>query len=66
MVADSVNIHGQSNTVQFRVPECRLSEDLGQLYEDQRFFDVTLCIGGKEFPAHKAVLACTFFFLYVY
>jgi len=28
VVADSVNISGQSNTVQFKVPEPRLSEDL--------------------------------------
>ncbi|CAG0892273.1 unnamed protein product [Cyprideis torosa] len=60
VVADSVNIHGQSNAVQFRVPECRLSEDLGQLFEDQRFCDITLLIGGKEFPAHKAILAGKF------
>lgn len=34
VVADSVNISGQSNTVQFKVPEPRLSEDLvGLLYD---------------------------------
>ena len=31
VVADSVNISGQSNSVQFKVPDCRLSDDLGQL-----------------------------------
>ena len=56
-VADSVNISGQSNAIQFRVPECRLSDDLGMLFENQRFSDVTLSVGGKEFQAHKAILA---------
>ncbi|XP_065577159.1 speckle-type POZ protein B-like isoform X2 [Artemia franciscana] len=57
VVADSVNISGQSNAIQFRVPECRLSDDLGMLFENQRFSDVTLSVGGKEFQAHKAILA---------
>jgi speckle-type POZ protein len=32
VVADSVNISGQSNSVQFKVPEPRLSEDLVSCY----------------------------------
>jgi len=57
VVADSVNISGQSNAIQFKVPECRLSEDFGALFESQRFSDVTLAVAGTEFEAHKAVLA---------
>ncbi|XP_046982639.1 protein roadkill [Schistocerca americana] len=57
VVADSVNISGQSNAVQFKVPECRLSEDLGSLFDNQRFSDVTLSVSGREFQAHKAILA---------
>ena len=57
VVADSVNHCGQSNQVQFKVPDCRLSDDLGQLFESQRFSDVTLSVGGREFQAHKALLA---------
>ncbi|XP_065219097.1 speckle-type POZ protein B isoform X4 [Planococcus citri] len=57
VVADSVNISGQSNAVQFKVPECRLSEDLGCLFENQKFSDVTLSVGGKDFLVHKAILA---------
>lgn len=57
VVADSVNISGQSNTIQFKVPECRLSDDLGLLFENQKFSDVTLSVGGREFQAHKAILA---------
>jgi len=49
VVADSVNISGQSNAVQFKVPECKLSDDLGALFESQRFSDVTLAVGGKFF-----------------
>jgi len=48
VVADSVNISGQSNAIQFKVPECRLSEDFGALFESQRFSDVTLAVAGKS------------------
>ncbi|CAH2105646.1 unnamed protein product [Euphydryas editha] len=57
VVADSINISGQSNVVQFKVPECRLSDDLGALFDNERFSDVTLAVGGREFQAHKAILA---------
>uniref|UniRef100_A0A0A9WJ35 Protein roadkill n=1 Tax=Lygus hesperus TaxID=30085 RepID=A0A0A9WJ35_LYGHE len=57
VVADSVNISGQSNAIQFKVPECRLPDDLGQLFEVQKFSDVTLSVNGREFQAHKAILA---------
>jgi speckle-type POZ protein len=69
VVADSVNISGQSNTVQFKVSECRLSEDLGMLFDSQRYCDVTLAVGAREFQAHKALLAgqwpfyCYFFLI---
>lgn len=56
-MADSVNISGQSNTIQFKVPECRLPDDLGLLFENQKFSDVTLTVCGREFQAHKAILA---------
>ncbi|XP_053200921.1 protein roadkill-like [Panonychus citri] len=57
VVADSVNIAGQNNSIQFKVPECRLSDDLGKLFENHRFSDVTLSVRGQEFLAHKAILA---------
>lgn len=60
MVADSVNISGQSNIIQFKVPECKLSEDLGNLFDNEKFSDVTLAVGGREFQAHKAILAGQF------
>lgn len=57
VVADSVNISGQSNITQFKVPECKLSEDLGNLFDNERFSDVSLAVNGREFQAHKAILA---------
>ncbi|GBP79947.1 Protein roadkill [Eumeta japonica] len=62
VVADSINISGQSNVVQFKVPECRLSDDLGALFDNEKFSDVTLAVGGREFQAHKAILADIFYF----
>lgn len=56
-MADSVNISGQSNIIQFKVPECKLSEDLGTLFDNEKFSDVTLAVGGREFQVHKAILA---------
>ncbi|XP_022245728.1 protein roadkill-like isoform X2 [Limulus polyphemus] len=57
VVADSVNISGQNNATQFKVPECRLSDDLGLLFESQKFSDVILSVNGREFYGHKAILA---------
>jgi len=57
VVADSVNISGQSNSVQFKVPDCKLSDDLGGLFENSQFADAVLFCGGREFQCHKAILA---------
>ena len=57
MVGDTVNVSGQSNCTPVKVPECRLSEDMGSMFERSLFSDVTLCVGGREFQAHKATLA---------
>ncbi len=57
MVQDSVNISGQSNTNMLKVPECQLSDDLGNLWEGSRFTDCSLFVGGQEFKAHKSILA---------
>lgn len=58
VVADSVNISGQSNAVQFKVPECRLADDLGLLFENQRFSDVTLCVNGRDFQVSYPIEKC--------
>uniref|UniRef100_A0ACB8G2N7 Uncharacterized protein n=1 Tax=Sphaerodactylus townsendi TaxID=933632 RepID=A0ACB8G2N7_9SAUR len=57
VVQDSVNISGQSNTNTLKVPECRLAEDLGNLWETTRFTDCSFYVEGKEFKAHKSVLS---------
>ncbi len=58
VVADSVNISGQTSINRFKIPECRLGEDLNNLFENPNFSDVTLICGKKEFKMHKAILAC--------
>lgn len=58
MISDSTNVSGLSNLTQFRIPECRLSEDLGGLLENKSFADVILATPNREFKAHKSVLAC--------
>ena len=57
VVADSVNIFGQSNPRSLNVPKCNLSNDLSSLLETGSFADVTLEIDGREFKAHRAILA---------
>ncbi|KAK6183633.1 speckle-type POZ protein [Patella vulgata] len=57
VVGDTVNISGQSNCTPVKVPECKLSTDLGALFERSLASDVVLCVNGKEFQAHKAILS---------
>jgi len=52
-----MGISGQSNSVQFKVPDCRLSDDMGSLFENSQFADAVLYCGGREFQCHKAILA---------
>ncbi|GIY42884.1 protein roadkill [Caerostris darwini] len=57
VVADTVNISGQTSAIQFKVPECHLPDDIGELFEDKKFSDVVISANGQEFFAHKAILA---------
>ncbi|KAI1731786.1 BTB/POZ domain-containing protein [Ditylenchus destructor] len=57
VVADTVNVTGQSNLMQFKVPPCRLSDDMANMFEKTSFSDCVLATGNKEFQVHKAVLA---------
>nr|XP_050047599.1 speckle-type POZ protein-like [Dermacentor andersoni] len=57
VLANSVNISGQNSVIQFNVPECRLSNDFGHLFESRKFSDVIMSVNGREFYAHKAILA---------
>ena len=59
VVQDSVNISGQSNMNMLKVPECQLSDDLGNLWECSRFTDCSLYVRGQEFKGHKSILAGT-------
>jgi speckle-type POZ protein len=57
VVGETVNVAGQSNYTPVKVSECKLSEDLGTLLDREQFCDVTLSVGGRDFHAHKAILA---------
>lgn len=57
VVGETVNVSGQSSCTPVRVPDCRLSEDFGLLFERALYSDVTLSVAGREFQAHKAILA---------
>lgn len=43
--------------MQSKVPEYQLTDKLVTLYENKKFSDVTLSVAGKEFKAHKVILA---------
>jgi len=57
VVQESVNISGQSNMMQLKVPECRLATDFENLLNDSDFTDCVFSVGGTEFKAHKAIVA---------
>lgn len=63
VVQDSVNISGQNTMNMVKVPECRLADELGGLWENSRFTDCCLCVAGQEFQAHKAILAGWYLFM---
>ncbi|CAF0759701.1 unnamed protein product [Rotaria sordida] len=57
VVADSVNISGQTQINSLKIPECHLSDDFQSLLDNSCYSDVTLVCGQKEFPVHKAILS---------
>ena len=42
---------------QFKIPECRLSDDFQALLDNPVYPDVTFVCGEREFPVHKAILS---------
>lgn len=57
VVTEAKEYSGQVSPFQSRVPACRLPEDLEDLFRSQEFSDVTISANGREFKAHKAILA---------
>lgn len=57
VVTDCVNISGQTSLSRFKIPECRLADDLNGLFENSNFSDVLLVCRNREFKMHKAILA---------
>uniref|UniRef100_A0A915J076 BTB domain-containing protein n=1 Tax=Romanomermis culicivorax TaxID=13658 RepID=A0A915J076_ROMCU len=48
----------QNPLSQFKIADCRLSSDLGDLFESGRFADFTLILDDdRRFPVHKSILA---------
>ncbi|XP_051012896.1 speckle-type POZ protein-like [Acomys russatus] len=57
VLGDSYTISGQNTASSIKVPRCTLTADLGELWETSCFTDCSLLVGGREFRAHKAILA---------
>jgi len=57
VVGETVNVTGQSSVTPVKVPGCRLSDDLGLLFDRSAFSDVTLVVADRQFHVHKALLA---------
>ena len=53
--ADQLSV--TSNEHDQQVPDCQLIDDVGALFGDKKFCDVTLTVNGKDFYAHKNMLA---------
>ena len=54
-------LNTQSNLIycpgQFQVPKTRFWDNLGAIWEQSRYTDVTLVVRGQEIKAHKNILA---------
>lgn len=57
VVTEAKEYSGQVSPFQSRVPTCRLPDDLEELFRSKEFSDVTISANGREFRAHKAILA---------
>merc|ERR1711936_1548745 len=57
VVADSVNVSGQSLMSSLKVPEIQLSDNIHSLLETGNFSDMALKIGDTTIPVHKSILA---------
>jgi hypothetical protein len=58
VVADSVNISGQTNVFnRLKIPDCHLTDDLNSVFENSNFSDVTLSCSNRDFKMHKAILS---------
>ncbi|XP_065203939.1 speckle-type POZ protein B-like [Planococcus citri] len=55
--SDMNNITLHQRDIDIEMPECNLSENIASLFENQTLTDVILSVNGKEYPAHKTILA---------
>ncbi|KAH9363686.1 hypothetical protein HPB48_022222 [Haemaphysalis longicornis] len=56
-LVDRAISHGHKSKVSLQVPENHFAADMGRLLESHLFSDVVLAVDGREFHAHKSVLA---------
>ncbi|XP_014491065.1 BTB/POZ and MATH domain-containing protein 4-like [Vigna radiata var. radiata] len=47
----------RDNSMTIELPESTIATSFGMLFEDEQSSDVTFCVGGNKFYAHKIVLA---------
>ncbi|XP_068193092.1 speckle-type POZ protein [Antennarius striatus] len=57
LVEDCTTVSGQNTANMLKIPDCRLAEEMGDLWENPRYTDCTLNVSGEEFRAHKGILA---------
>ncbi|UYV64797.1 SPOPL, partial [Cordylochernes scorpioides] len=57
VVEKSYNIVHFPNELKFQIPRCQITQDMEHLLENKLFSDVTLCVDGQEFKAHKNILS---------
>ncbi|KAL9923992.1 protein roadkill-like [Glossina fuscipes fuscipes] len=55
--AEVIDISSQPQTQQFKLSAFKLNEDLGKLFDSEKYSDVTVVVGDRSFRVHKAVLA---------
>uniref|UniRef100_A0A1B0AT35 BTB domain-containing protein n=1 Tax=Glossina palpalis gambiensis TaxID=67801 RepID=A0A1B0AT35_9MUSC len=55
--AEVIDISSQPQTQQFKLSAFKLNEDLGKLFDSEKYSDVTIVVGDRSFPVHKAILA---------
>ena len=57
IATDQLSVTSNERGSNQQVPKCQLVDDIGALFGDRNFCDVKLMVNGKNFHAHKNILA---------